>query len=161
MKTALITGASSGIGRAIAEQLAQRQYQLILVARRKEKLEEIAQELEKQYKVKCFVVNHDLSAVDAGVSLYNKIKQAHLTVDILVNNAGKGNFGPFIELDPAVEAATIALNVATLTTLSKLFGADMVARKSGYILNVASIAGFIPGPGMAVYNATKAFVLSL
>ncbi len=161
MKTALITGASSGIGKEIAEELAKKGTQLILVARRKEKLELLASELEKTYHIKCFIIPHDLSTLDAAQTLFDKVQQANLTVDILVNNAGRGHYGNFMALDPEVEAGTIQLNVVTLTSLSKLFGQAMVSRGEGYILNIASIAGFIPGPGMAVYNATKAFVLSL
>lgn len=159
-QTALITGASSGIGYAIAKQFAENGYNLVLVARRKEKLDSVASELKLTHKIRVTTISHDLSQNDSARALYTKLGELNITVDVLVNNAGRGHFGSCIDLDVDTEEETIALNVTALTSLSKLFGKSMATRNRGHIINVASIAAFIPGPGMAVYNASKAFVLS-
>ncbi|MCP5206788.1 MAG: SDR family oxidoreductase [Hahellaceae bacterium] len=159
-KTVLITGASSGIGYAIAKRFASEGYAVVLVARRKEKLDAVAKELKQKYATPVTTISHDLSAHNAARTLYTKMGELNINVDVLVNNAGRGHYGQCIDLDVEMEEETIALNVTALTSLSKLFGKAMASRHQGHIINIASIAAFIPGPGMAVYNASKAFVLS-
>jgi short-subunit dehydrogenase len=157
----LITGASQGIGLELARVFAKNGYDLILVARDKLKLSEVAKELSKNYKIQVVTVSKDLSEQKSYFELYNSIKKQGIKVDILVNNAGFGNFGNFAETDLSKEESMIDVNVKALTSLTKIFLQDMIKRKSGKILNVASIAAFQPGPLMAVYFATKAYVLSL
>jgi uncharacterized protein len=154
-KVALVTGASAGLGVEFARQLAKRGHALVLVARRKERLEELARELGNARAVAI-----DLSKKNAAKLLADL--EAHgETVDLLVNNAGFGLIGRFAELDPKRQRQMIDLNVGTLTDLCRSVAPAMIARKSGAILNVASTGAFQPGPKMAVYFATKAFVLSL
>ena len=155
-KVALITGASAGLGVEFARQLSKRGYRLVLAARRKDRLEELAQELGDARAVAI-----DLSKKDATAKLLADLEANGETVDLLVNNAGFGLIGLFSELDAKRERQMIDLNVGTLTDLCRAVAPQMIARKSGGILNVASIAGFQPGPRFAVYCATKAFVLSL
>lgn len=159
-KTTLITGASAGIGFALAHIFAAHTHDLILVARRKEKLEEMKKELEEKYTIHVDIIAQDLRESDAAKIIYEKINAENKTVDILVNNAGFGNYGLFAETDRKEELDMIQVNITALTDLTKLFLPDMVKRKSGKILQVASIAAFQPGPLMAVYFATKAYVLS-
>lgn len=155
MKKALITGASSGIGKDMACVLAQQGWELILVARRTNLLEELAESL----PTACRVISADLSDPSACRLLYEQTKDEE--VELLVNNAGFGLFGEFADTDPLREEAMIDLNIKAVHILTKLFYKDFVARDRGYILNVASIAGFGPGPLMATYYATKAYVLRL
>jgi short-subunit dehydrogenase len=155
-KIALITGASAGLGADFARQLAKRGYALVLAARRKDRLDELAKELGNARAVAI-----DLSKKDAAARLMADIKAAGEEVEILVNNAGFGLIGRFAELDARRLRQMIDLNVGTLTDLCRAVAPQMIARKSGGILNVASTAAFQPGPKMAVYFATKAFVLSL
>ena len=150
---ALITGASSGIGKEMAIYLSEKGIELVLVAREQEKL----QEVQKQLKTNSEIVCMDLSDVNNCVSLHEKVND----IDILINNAGFGKFGNFTETDLKTELNMIHLNVCSVHALTKLYLADMFKRNSGYILNVASIAGFMPGPHMATYHATKAYVLKL
>lgn len=152
---ALITGASSGIGREFAIKLSEMGYDLILVARRKTKLEK----LKKELKTNVEIINMDISSTYNCMSLYNQVKKEK--IDILINNAGVGIFGKFDEtkLDPELDI--IDLNIKTVHTLTKLFLKDFKKRNSGYILNVASLAAFLPGPLMATYYSTKAYVLNL
>jgi len=150
-KSALITGASSGIGRDFARLLARDGYDLFLVARSEGKLREVAEELGD-----ASVIVADLASPGAP----QKIFDAAGPVDVLINNAGFGNSGPFVETDLKAELEMIQVNIAALTHLTKLFVRPMVMRKSGRIMNVASTAAFQPGPLMAVYYATKAYVLS-
>ncbi len=150
-KSALITGASSGIGRDFARLLARDGYDLFLVARSEGKLREVAEELGH-----ASVIVADLASPGAP----QKIFDAAGPVDVLINNAGFGNSGPFVETDLKAELEMIQVNIAALTHLTKLFVRPMVMRKSGRIMNVASTAAFQPGPLMAVYYATKAYVLS-
>jgi short-subunit dehydrogenase len=159
-KTTLITGASSGIGLAYADGFAARGSNLILVARRKELLEELAAKLTKQYGVKVVVITEDLSLPGTGVALEKKVKAKKLVVDVLVNNAGFGTNNLFVDEDRARVAEEIQLNVGTLVDLTAAFLPAMVSRNSGAIVNIASTASFQPVPGMAVYGATKAFVRS-
>jgi short-subunit dehydrogenase len=155
-KIALITGASAGLGADFARQLAKRGYALVLAARRKDRLDELVKELGNARAVAI-----DLSKKDAAARLMADIKAAGEEVEILVNNAGFGLIGRFAELDARRLRQMIDLNVGTLTDLCRAVAPQMIARKSGGILNVASTAAFQPGPKMAVYFATKAFVLSL
>lgn len=152
---ALITGASSGIGLDIAKYLNSLGYDLILVARNKEKLEEVQSTLKGKIKI----VVMDLSVESNVKSLYVLCKNED--IDILVNNAGFGGFGTFTETELNSEINMINLNIKALHTLTKLFLRDMKRKNKGYILNVASSAAFQPGPLMATYYATKAYVLHL
>lgn len=157
----LITGASQGIGLEIAKVFAREGYNLILVARDKPKLSQIARELHENFKVQVTIIRKDLSHPNSCQELYTLVKKQNLSVEILVNNAGFGTFGEFAKTELDKEESMIDLNVKSLTSLTKLFLSDMLKRKHGKILNVASIAAFQPGPFMAVYFATKAYVLSL
>jgi uncharacterized protein len=159
-QTALITGASGGIGLDLAREFAKDGYNLVLVARSKDKLEKIAQDFAKQYNISATVIAKDLSKTSAPDELYNELKTQGIQIDALVNNAGFATYGKFVEIPLEQELQEMQLNMVTLTHLSKLFGGDMVARRNGKILNVASTAAFQPGPLMAVYYATKAYVLS-
>lgn len=152
---ALITGASSGIGREFAIKLSEMGYDLILVARRKTKLEK----LKKELKTNVEIINMDISSTYNCMSLYNQVKKEK--IDILINNAGFGLFGKFDETKLDQELDMIDLNIKTVHTLTKLFLKDFKKRDSGYILNVASMASFLPGPLMATYYSTKAYVLNL
>jgi short-subunit dehydrogenase len=154
-KVALITGASAGLGVEFARQLSKRGHRLVLAARRKDQLESLAEELGNARAV---VI--DLSKPGASAALVADIEATGEQVDLLVNNAGFGLIGGFAQLDAERQREMIDLNVGTLTDLCRAFAPPMVARKSGAILNVASTAAFQPGPKMAVYFATKAFVLS-
>lgn len=152
----LITGASAGLGDEFARQFAKRGHRLVLAARRKDRLDALAAELGNARAVEI-----DLSASGAAAELIADIERNGETVDILINNAGFGLIGKFAELDAVREREMIDLNVGTLTELCRAVAPGMIERKSGGILNVASTAAFQPGPQMAVYFATKAFVLSL
>ncbi len=155
-QTVLITGASSGIGYEMAKAFATNNYNLILVARRVE----LMQELVTQFPdVQITIIQKDLSIGNSGQQIYNSLSGQ--TVDILVNNAGFGDTGEFQTLKLEKQLNMIDLNVRVMTELTHLFGCDMVARKSGKILNVASVVAFQPGPTMATYFATKSYVLSL
>ncbi len=158
--TALITGASSGIGRAFAHLFARDGYGLVLVARRGDALEELAAELSREHGVTVRVMAVDLALVDAPARLAADLQQAGVGVDVLVNNAGFGLQGAFAALPVDRQLQMIHLNVAALTALTRLFLPAMIARGGGGILNVGSTAGFQPGPFMAVYYATKAYVVS-
>jgi len=159
MATALITGASSGIGLELAKIHASKGDNLILVARSKSKLDELKLSLEKEFKIKVIVINKDLSEINAAQEVYDEIKKNQITVDFLINNAGFGDFGMFYETDWNKELQMINLNITTLSHFTKIFLKEMVQRGNGRIMNVASIAAFQPGPTMAVYYATKAYVL--
>jgi short-subunit dehydrogenase len=158
--TALITGASNGIGLELAKIHASKGGNLILVARNKSKLDELKTVLEKQFNVSVYTIGKDLSATTAAQEIYDEINKENIQVDYLINNAGFGDFGMFIDTDWNKELQMINLNITTLTLFTKLYLQDMVKRRSGKIMNVASTAAFQPGPTMAVYCATKAFVLS-
>lgn len=156
----LITGASSGIGLALAKTFAREKHNLILVARREDKLKALAEELRKT-GVLVEVIPADLGNAEGAEKLFKQVMDKALEVDILVNNAGRGNAGEFVDQSADEMLGTIELNMTSLTLLSRLFLGPMKARGKGHILNIASVAGFMPGPGMALYHATKAFVLSL
>ncbi|UQN05213.1 SDR family oxidoreductase [Deinococcus sp. QL22] len=158
--TALITGASGGIGEAIARQLAARGAHLILVARSEGKMQTLAQELGNKHGIQAHVIALDLTRPDAGEVLQREVSARHLTVDILVNNAGFGGFSEFWMQDAGEINRMVAVNIAALTDLTRRFLPDMVTRGRGRVLNVASTAAFLPGPLMAVYYASKAYVLS-
>ena len=157
---ALVTGASSGIGRAFAELLGRDRYDVLLVARGEAALEELAADLRGRFGCGATVIASDLAQPGAAQALYDRIAASGAFVEVLVNNAGFATYGPFNEIALAAEREEINLNVLALTELSKLFVAPMVAQRRGRVLNVASTAAFAPGPFMAVYYATKAYVLS-
>lgn len=159
-KTALITGASAGIGRELAKLFALDRYDLVLVARNAGPLNEFAGELERQFGTKATTLPLDLSAEAAPQFLFDQLARQSIPVDVLVNNAGFGKLGAFSDASLAESLAQIELNVTTLTRMTKIFLTPMLERRSGKILNVASTAGFQPGPLMAVYYATKAYVIS-
>ena len=159
-QTALITGASSGIGEAFAELLARRGDRLILLARSRDRLEALAARLREAHGVAVEVIAFDLGEPGCGPRLAAEVAARGLSVDLLVNNAGFGAAGAFARQDPARDTAMIQLNVTAVTELAHAFLPGMLERGRGGIVNVASLAGFQPMPQMAVYAATKAFVLS-
>lgn len=160
-KTALVTGASSGIGRAFATTLASKGAHIILVALAGDALNAAAQDIQKQYGVKTLVVPADLSQEQAPATIYQTVKNAGWSVDVLVNAAGFGTRGRSHELAIATEHAQVMVNAVALSQLTYLFLPAMVAKNSGVIVNVgSSSASFWPGPYMAMYGASKAFVLS-
>lgn len=152
---ALITGASSGMGRDMARILAKNGYDLILVARRKERL----LELKKELCTNITVISMDLSVLDNNYKLYERVRNKK--IDLLINNAGFGLFGEFYETDLDTELKMIDLNIKAYHILTKLFLKDFVEKDKGYILNVASSAGFMAGPRLSTYYATKNYVLKL
>ena len=158
--TALITGASNGIGLELAKVHASKGGDLDLVARNKTKLDELKAELESQFKVSVYTIGKDLSANNSAQEVYDETTKQNIQIDYLINNAGFGDFGMFAETEWNKELQMINLNITTLTQFTKLYLQDMVKRKSGKIMNVASTAAFQSGPTMAVYYATKAYVLS-
>jgi len=158
--TALITGASGGIGAEFARYHAAKKGDLILVARRLEKLDALKAELEAKHDVTVHIIAQDLGAASGADELVMAVEALDAPVDILINNAGFGGHGRHIERDLADEQAMIDLNIKALVTLSHAFGGKMAMRGSGKILQVGSTAGFMPGPLQAVYFATKAFVVS-
>ena len=153
----LITGASSGIGRDMAKEFAERKYDLVVVARDEKRLNELKTELEVKYKINVKTVVKDLSDEENCISLYEENKD----IDILVNNAGFGVFGEFTKTDIQKELNLIKTNVIAVHILTKLYLKDMVEKNSGKILNVSSIAGSMPGPLMCAYYSSKAYVLRL
>ena len=159
-KKALITGASGGIGLELAKLFAADGYNLVLVARSKDKLQEIARDFEDCFKISVKIISKDLSVIDSCKEIYDELIREKIRVDVLVNNAGSGTWGNFWETDTAQELKMMNLNILSLVYLTKLFVKDMIKNKQGRILNVASTAAFQPGPLMAVYYASKAFVLS-
>ncbi|SNR41044.1 SDR family oxidoreductase [Flavobacterium sp. ov086] len=154
----LLTGASSGIGYEMANQLAEKKHNLILVARTETKLQQMQAELTNKYGILVQYFAVDLSDVNAAKDLYKKVQQDNLLVTHLINNAGVGNYGNFTETSLNEELSMIQLNIASLVVLSKLFAKDMVNRKSGRIMNISSLVAFLPFPYFSVYSATKAFV---
>jgi short-subunit dehydrogenase len=160
MGTALITGASAGLGTEFAKLFAADKHDLILVARRKDRLDALGAELSKAHGIKVHSIAADLMDPNAWSAVVAEVEKAGLTVDFLVNNAGFGTTGPFIQLDAAKEIGEVTCNVTTLLALTRAFLPGMVKRGKGRILNLGSTAGFQPGPYMATYYATKAFVNS-
>jgi uncharacterized protein len=161
MSTALITGASSGIGMELAKKFAMHQHDLVLVARSEDKLRELAADLQLKYSIHVKVIVKDLGDMKETEDVYQFCKQSGITIDYLINNAGFGDFALFMEADWEKIEQMIELNVKSLTRMCRLFVPDMVQRGNGRIMNVASTASFQPGPYMAVYYGTKAFVLHL
>lgn len=159
-KTALITGASNGIGYELAAIHAEHGDNLVVVARTKCKLDVLKRSLEKQYGINVLTIEKDLSVPGSAEEVYNEVTSGNIIVDYLINNAGFGDISLFAESDWTKQMRMINLNVMALTHLSRLFLPGMISRKSGRILNVASTASFQPGPTMAVYFATKSYVLS-
>jgi len=160
MKTALITGASSGIGKELARIHASRGGNVVLVARRGEELESLRSELENKYKVDVSIFQQDLSKQGAAKNVYDFCKEKNIEIEYLINNAGFGGHGNFVDRPLEKDIEMIHLNIQALVELSHLFLQDMKKSKSGKILNTASSAGFLPGPLQATYFATKAFVVS-
>jgi uncharacterized protein len=157
-QTVLITGASSGIGRSFAHLFAADGYALVLVARRAAALEDVAAEVTRRHGIQARVVSADLTRPGSATQLVSELRQAGVSIDVLVNNAGVGIQGAFAALPLERQLSMIALNVMTLTALTHLLLPAMIERRRGGILNVGSTAGFQPGPFMAVYYATKAYV---
>ena len=155
---ALITGASTGIGKELAHIHAEKGGNLIIVARSKDKLEELKSDLEKKHSVSVLVIAKDLSQPDAPKEIYDEIKKTGIKVDYLINNAGFGGQGKFHEREWESDLTMINLNVTALAAITRFFLSDFVERNQGKILNVSSTASFMPGPLQAVYFATKAFV---
>jgi uncharacterized protein len=159
-ETALITGRAGGIGEALARLLAAGGADVVLVARSVGKLTALAEELSRGHGVRATVVSEDLSAADAAQRIARRLTEQNIAVDMLVNNAGFATYGPFIETSADEEAQLLQVNIVALTALTKQFLPAMVRRGRGRVLNVASTAAFQPGPLMAVYYASKAYVLS-
>jgi uncharacterized protein len=159
-KTALITGASAGLGRELARLFAADGHDVILVARRREQLEALATELAAEKGVAARVIAEDLGEPSAPERILYELQRANIEVEFLVNSAGFGTNGPFADSDFIRELAMVQVNVTSVVHMTRLFLPDMIARRSGRILNLGSTAGFQPGPYMAVYYASKAFVNS-
>jgi short-subunit dehydrogenase len=159
-KTALVTGASAGLGAEFARLFAADGHDVVLVARRREKLAALARELEAKHGVRATVIGLDLTRPEAPPALVKELEARDIALEFLVNNAGFGTTGAFVEADPVRELEMLALNVTAVVHLTRLILPTMVERKSGRILNVGSTAGFMPGPFMAGYYASKAFVNS-
>jgi short-subunit dehydrogenase len=157
---ALITGGTSGIGYELAKLFAKDGYNLILVARNKERLQKVTDELKQQFSVEITPLAKDLINPYAAEEIYDTVKEMGITVNVLVNDAGQGAWGPFMETDMERDLEIIQLNIASLISLTKLFGRDMVQRNEGKILQLGSEAGTTPVPLLSVYAATKAFVIS-
>jgi short-subunit dehydrogenase len=161
VETVLVTGASSGIGLELAKCFAADGCRLALVARKTDALEALATELRKAHRIQVQVFGTDLAHPESPVRLLAHLQSAGLKVDVLVNNAGFGAQGKFVELPLVRQLEMLQVNITSLTHLTRLLLPGMLERRRGGILNVASTAAFQPGPGMAVYYATKAYVLSL
>jgi len=158
--TTLITGASTGIGTSFAEALAKRNHNLVLVARSEDKLHALGKRLSEAHGITAHVFAQDLSKPDSAEKVVQYCDEKHVQIDLLINNAGFGMMGEFATHDVSRLEQMVTLNVLTVMKLSRLFATKFVERKSGGIINVASTAAFQPVPNMAVYAATKAFVLS-
>lgn len=159
-KTVLITGASGGIGHELAKLFAKDGHNLVLVARTASKLAQVCDELQRQFSISAKPITLDLGTPSAPQLLFDQLQREGIAIDILVNNAGYAKYGEFANIPLEESLGQIQLNIATLTALTKLFVPPMVQRHSGKVMNVASTAGFQPGPLMAVYYATKAYVIS-
>lgn len=159
-ETVLVTGASSGIGLELARCFAAEKSNLILVARNTTAMETVAAELRHEHQIEVHVITADLSRPEMPARIFDDLKGRGIIVDVLVNNAGFGLHGSFAELPLNRQLEMVQVNVVALMQLTGLFLPGMIQRRRGGILNVGSVAGFLPGPNMAVYYATKAFVLS-
>ncbi|MBW4555198.1 MAG: SDR family oxidoreductase [Trichormus sp. ATA11-4-KO1] len=160
MVTALITGASSGIGKAFAQELAARKTNLVLVSRSGEKLNQLAKKLQEQYTIQVDVIVKDLTEPNAPAAVFDATKAKGLTIDLLINNAGFGDYGDFAESDRERQVKIVQLNILALVDLTHKFLPLMRQRRSGSIINVSSITAFQPIPYLSVYAASKAFILS-
>ena len=158
--TALVTGASNGIGLELARIHAQKGGDLVLVARSEDKLIKLKEELESEYGISAVVIAEDLSEANSAQRIYEQTEQQGIQIDVLINNAGFGGHGLFYQRELTSEQAMIQVNMTTLTNLTHLYLNGMVKRNKGKILNVSSTASFMPGPLQAVYYATKAYVTS-
>jgi short-subunit dehydrogenase len=158
-KIALVTGATSGIGLELAKLFAKDGYNLVITARDQAELDQTSRTLQAE-GIEVIAIAKDLFDREEAFSLYAEIKEKGIEIDVLVNNAGQGVYGKFNQTDIDRELSIIDLNIASLVVLTKCFLTDMVARNSGKILNLASVASKLPGPWQAVYHGTKAFVLS-
>ncbi len=159
-RTALVTGASSGIGYELAKVIAKDGHDLVLVARTKKKLDELAKNLRKEFGIKVKVLLKDLSQPNAAQEIFETLQSESYSIDILINNAGLGAHGKFIETASAQDTQMLQVNIVALTELTKCFLPAMIDQKWGRVMNVASVASFMPSPHLAVYAATKAYVLS-
>ncbi|MEO0368919.1 MAG: SDR family oxidoreductase [Pseudomonadota bacterium] len=160
MKTALITGASSGIGAEFARQLAAKKRDLVLVARSQDKLNQLAEQLQQQHSIRAHVISQDLTEPNATASIARQVEELGIVIDLLINNAGFGDYGSFSESLLDRQNSMIQLNISALVELTHTFLPAMLKRQQGGIVNVSSIAGFQPMPYWSVYAASKAFVLS-
>jgi short-subunit dehydrogenase len=161
MSYALITGASSGIGYELAKLFAKDKHNIVLIARREERLRRLSRDLENDYKIKTLVIPKDLSQSQSAQEIFDILKQNDITIDYLINNAGFIVYGRFSDTNWSEDHRMIQLHMVTLTHLIKLFLPDMLRRKNGKILNIGSTGSFVPGPFNAVYCATKNYTLSL
>lgn len=159
-KTVLITGATKGIGYELSKLFAEDSYNLVLIARNEDTLKEIKKHFSKKYNIDVLIIAKDLSKPDAAFEIFNETIEKKIVVNILVNNAGIGDFGKFYKEDISKISNIIHVNIVALTELTRLFSEKMLMRKEGKILNVSSMAAFQPGPYMAVYYASKAYVQS-
>ncbi|WP_353129834.1 SDR family NAD(P)-dependent oxidoreductase [Parapedobacter pyrenivorans] len=157
-KFALVTGGTSGIGLELAKLLGADGYNLVIIARDKQELDQVSSELTTQYPIEVLTIQKDLSDNEAPHEIFEALKAKGITIDILINNAGQGVYGEFMDTDLERELAIIRLNINACIMLTKFFLKDMIAFNTGRILNVSSIAGKVPGPYQAVYHGTKAFV---
>lgn len=160
-QTALITGASGGIGYELSKLFARDGYNLVLVARSGERLEQIAADFRQQHRIAVTVISQDLAQPNAAHEVFGTLQQASIHVDVLVNNAGYTMYGAFAQMDWQRELDLMQVNMIALTQLMRLCLPPMIQRGAGKVLNLASTAAFLPGPMMAIYYATKAYVLSL
>lgn len=158
--TALITGGSSGIGYAIAKELAGREFNLVLVSNQEEKLYKVCDELSNQYKIKAWPVYIDLTENGAAQKIYDWCQQEKIDVDILVNNAGIFFFGEVVETNHEKVQQMLTLHTTTPALLCTLFGCEMKKKRSGHILNISSLAAWMPYPGISIYSSTKQFLKS-
>jgi short-subunit dehydrogenase len=158
-KWALVTGTSSGLGIDFAHELAKRGMNIVLVARREERLREVSNDLIKHYGVETAIISMDLATDPAPQMLFDLISRRDIEIEVLVNNAGYGLYGNFLEIDRESELNMLKLDIITLTHLTKLYSRKMVERGSGYILQVASIGAYQPSPTYASYSAAKSYVL--
>ncbi|MBD2112669.1 MULTISPECIES: SDR family NAD(P)-dependent oxidoreductase [Cyanophyceae] len=160
MTTALITGASAGIGAAFAQQLAAHQTDLVLVARSQDKLQELANSLRHQHQIQVDIIVQDLTAPNATETIFQTVQQLGRSIDLLVNNAGVGDYGDFTESNRDLQLKMVQLNIATIVDLSHRFLPGMRQRRTGGIINMSSVAAFQSMPYFSIYAATKAFTLS-